>query len=441
MPKFNPVAFSSGLFKGLGHLWLDMTGSTSDFSLESRIFHSISAGVILIACVYVPYNLYAGLYVASLSTLIVALFFFWQYYNSRFLGKTHSSTAFGLFGLLMLGINYFYNAGINGSTDLIWPAYLLLIFAISPYHQHLRWLITYIIFFVLIHLLEYYLPALVKYPFQQGRGQFIDRVTAFPMPVLVIYLVARFIKRSYHLEREAAREKTVAVEKSNAEKTRLMSIISHDLRTPLLNVQSYLELLRSNDLESSERPELEEALLSSTNGAVEMLSNLLHWSKSQMEGAQVRLQHVNLLQVLSGTVRMQALYASKKGITLTCSVPEQLTVVADIDMLQLVVRNLISNAVKFTPAGGAISILAQTESGHCKIVVSDNGTGVPEDQRAHLFSVRSAPTSGTNNERGVGLGLVLCKEYTERQGGTIGFLPNPEGGSSFFITLPLDFLR
>lgn len=450
MPKFNFSILNSHSLKGKSAFWSELIGSPSMFPLESRIFHSISIGLIFLAGIYVPYNLYAGLYVASLSALLFGLFFSYQYYQSRFHGRQHSNTVFGLTGILLFGVNYFSNSGINGSTDLIWPAYLLLVFAISPYQQHVRWLFVYLLCFLILHTIEYYYPSLVKYPFTAGKGQYIDRITAFPLPVVTIYIIIKFIRQSYDKERKATEEKTIAIEiskeqillqkeqleQSNIEKNKLMSIISHDLRTPLINIQSYLELLNENGLNSTERPVLEKALLKSTNNAVEMLSNLLHWSKSQMEGPSVNLLEVNLLTVLLGTLEMEKIHASKKDISLNYHISPQLTVIADVDMLQLVVRNLISNSVKFTPQGGQIDVDAQLISNECQITVSDNGQGIPQDKQEKIFSIKSEPSFGTNNERGVGLGLVLCKEFIERQGGRIGFESGLGLGSSFFIFIP-----
>src|SRR5690606_3829997 len=133
---------------------LKLIGTPSQFSLESRIFHSISIGLIILCSIYVPYNFYAGLFVGSISAFVIGTFFFYQYYLSRFKGKPHSSTFFGLTGILIFGINYFTNSGIDGSTDLIWPAYLLLIFAISPHSQHIKWLIIYVFCFFIIHAIE-----------------------------------------------------------------------------------------------------------------------------------------------------------------------------------------------------------------------------------------------------------------------------------------------
>lgn len=451
MPKFNFGIFNDHFFKKKNNFWAELIGSPSMFPLESRIFHSISTGLIVLSFLYVPYDLYAGLYVAAISAFLLGLLFWHQYYYSRFRNKPHNNTLFALVGIVIFSVNYFYNGGLNGSTDLIWPAYLLMLLAISPYQQHLRWLILYLLCVLILHLVEYYYPALVQQRFSEGKGRFIDRITIFPLPVIVTYLIIKFMRRNYDNERKITEEKTIAVEmskqqillqkdeleQSNIEKNKLMSIISHDLRMPLMNIQNYLELLNANEVDSTDRPVLEKGLLNSTNNAVEMLSNLLHWSKSQMEGPSVKLLEVNLLTVLLGTLQMEQAHAIKKEISLSYNIPAQMMVLADVDMLQLVVRNLISNAIKFTPHGGLINVDAQTLANECKITVRDNGQGIPLDRQKKIFSIKAEAAFGTNNERGIGLGLVLCKEYIERQGGQIGFESKVGQGSSFFVLIPL----
>ncbi|RZK55727.1 MAG: sensor histidine kinase, partial [Pedobacter sp.] len=259
----------------------------------------------------------------------------------------------------------------------------LLVFAISPYKQHVTWLLIYLIGFFVLHWLEFYYPHLVQHPFLAGKGQFIDRVTAFPIPVIAIFIVIKFIKKSYDKEKKVTEEKTIVVEKSNeqillqknqleesnSEKNKLMSIISHDLRSPLTNIQNYLVLLNQVEIDNSERRTIEQALLKSTDNAMQMLSNLLHWSKSQMEGP--------------------------------------------------------------------ISVEAKILDNECKITISDNGQGISAINQKDIFSIKAKPAYGTANEKGVGLGLVLCKEFIDRQGGRIGFESKLGEGSSFFVFLPI----
>lgn len=439
------------MLKRLNDIWLKLIGDPLLFSLESRIFHSISMGLMVLVFIYIPYNFFAGLYIASISAFVIAAFILYQYYHSRFYGKAHSSTLFGLLGMVIFGINYFTNSGINGSTDLIWPTYLLLVFAISPYRQHIIWLGVYLLGFLALHIAEYYHPELVKHPFDMGKGQFIDRVTAFPIPAISVFIIIKFLRRSYDNERRNAQEKALAIEvqnqhislqkkqleQSNNEKSKLLSIVSHDMRAPLITIQNYLELLNENELDSLQRPALERDLLTATNSTMDMLTNLLQWSRSQMEGPRVNLQAINLLNAIQSTLTMAAGQAAKKNIAFSYHVPDNMTVVADTDMLQLVVRNLISNAIKFTPLGGTIKIDAKQLQHECKITVSDTGNGIDKHKQGKIFSVNTEPAFGTNNEKGVGLGLLLCKEFIERQGGRIGFESVFGHGSSFFIFIPV----
>lgn len=416
--------------------WADLVGSKENFTLESRIFHSISIGLLILNLIYIPYNFFIGLHIGALSGFIFFLVFFYQYYNSRINHKPHSNLLFGSLGIVILGANYFTNSGIIGSTDIIWPAYLLLVFAISPYKQHIIWLIAYLICFAVIHVVEYLHPELISYPITPGKSQFIDRVTAFPIPIIAIFLVIKFMRRSYDKEKNDALAKTIAVEKSNIEKDKLMSIISHDLKSPLVSIQNYLTLLNENEIDAAERPAIEKDLLKSTSNAMEMLSNLLLWSKSQMDGPKVQLTEIDLIKVLKNTLEMEKIHASKKNITLNYHIPSPINVIADIDMLQLVVRNLVSNAIKFTHFNGLINITAKVEGKYCKLTVKDNGAGIKEEEQDQIFSVSTKPAYGTDNEKGVGLGLVLCKEFIERQNGSIYFTSTLNKGSSFMVLIP-----
>lgn len=440
----------SGFIKKISDGWHWLIGSAAVFSLEARVFHSITIGLLLLVTVYAPYNLFGGLYIAAISALAVAGFLYFQYYNSRFRRKAHNNTLFALTGIVIFSVNYFSNSGIDGSTDLIWPSYLLLLLTISPYRQHLLWIAVYIMVFLIVHVIEYYFPSLVRHPFDLGRGKFIDRITAFPMPVIGTAIIIIFIRRSYDKERAATEEKALTIElrneeilqqkqlleQSNAEKNKLLSIISHDMRAPFTHIQGYLHLLNQVAIDNPKRRELEKELLSATDQTIEMLSNLLYWSLSQMEGVAVDLAETNLLAILKTTLEIEKTLAARKHIDLQYEIDPDIVVVADANMLQLVIRNIVNNAIKFTPQGGSINIHAQVSANECKMTIADNGTGIDPDKKNTLFSMTSGSTFGTNNEKGVGLGLPLCKEFMERQGGYIDFESKPGKGSTFYVYIP-----
>lgn len=411
------------------HRWHFLIGSPVEFTLEARIFHSITLGAALLMLVYVPYNLFGGLYSAAASCVIFGGIFFYEYYRSRFLLQAHRSLLFGLSGLLLLSFNYFANAGIAGSTDLIWPVYLLFLLAICPYRHMVAWVIIYLVVFGLVHVAEHQYPQLVQYPFRAGNGQFTDRITAFPIPVISIAIVIGLFRRNYDKERGIVAQR-------DREKSRLLSILSHDLRAPFIQIQQYFELLGDNTLSQTERVGIEQALKHKNDQALDLVTNLLYWSRSQLDGFSMRLTPLPLGATLRSTLELASGLSSGKRIAFETEIHPEIRVVADADMLQVVVRNLLQNAIKFTAPGGAISLEAETTDDGCRLTVTDNGIGI---KPAHMDQIFSGTISafGTANEKGVGVGLQLCKEFMERQGGSISVESVLGKGSRFTVSIPL----
>lgn len=416
--------------RAVGDQWQMLIGKPAEFTLEARGFHSISLGIAILAAAYMPYDLFAGLYIAAVSCLVFMVVFGYEYHRSRFRRLTHRSLVFGILGLMVLSVDYFANAGIYGSTDLVWPVYLLMLLTICPLRHQLPWVLTYLLIFALVHLAEYQYPGLVRYPFRPGNGQFKDRITAFPIPVIAMAVIIGLFRRNY--DRERAR-----VAQRDAEKGRLLSILSHDLRAPFIQVRQYVELLGDEGLSVKDRTQMEQTLLQANNQALDMVTNLLYWSRSQLEGSTVQLAKLDLSDTLDNTLAIAGASALQKDIVLTQHIDAAVSVIADADMLQLVVRNLLQNAIKFTPPGGAIQVETLTSENRCRLTVSDTGTGIAAGQLETLFSGITAPAYGTANEKGVGLGLQLCREFMERQRGSISVVSKPGEGSAFSIELPL----
>jgi two-component system, sensor histidine kinase and response regulator len=431
-------------------LWDALAGHPSDFPMEYRIYHSITIIAIISLAYNIPFNFFVRLYQPAIISIIGFVGFSWLYYRSRFRHKIHSSVIIGsvLVNLMFTG-NYFYNSGLTGPNDILIALSLLLIIAITPHKQHWIWLSVNIAIVLALHVIEYFYPRMVPDVYSSRADRFLDRTSSYLVVVILIYYTVKFIRRNYDMERRAAEEKAKAIaeqneyillqnqqlESVNSEKNKLLSIIAHDLRAPLSNIQNYLELVTEYGLEKDEREVVEADLLNITRNTLNMLSKLLIWSKSQMEGVVVKLSDINLYAVLNNTLEMERMIALKKGIILTYLIDPSITVVADSDMLQLVVRNLVSNAIKFTHVGGTVDIGVEMVMNECLLSVKDNGRGIAFDQQPDIFSLKARSTFGTGNEKGVGLGLLLCKEFTELQGGRIGFDSTPGRGSTFFIYL------
>jgi signal transduction histidine kinase len=348
-------------------------------------------------------------------------------------------------------LSYFYNSGISGPNDIGFAFSIFVIIFITPSKQHKWWLAVNIALLLGMHFCEYFYPQMVPYTYQTRLGRFINITSAYLVVIILMYYTIKYIRRNYDYEKLQVEEKKRDIENQhqyilaqneqlehlNSEKIKLMSIIAHDLRGPLSNIQNYLELVAEYGLDKEEREVVEGDLLKVTQNTLNMLSKLLIWSKSQMDGVVVRLSDMNLNDMLKNTLEMERILALKKGIILTYQINPSISVVADSDMLQLVVRNLVSNAIKFTQVGGTVKIDTEIVMNECKISITDNGKGIPFEQQADIFSLKARSTFGTNNEKGVGLGLLLCKEFTEQQGGRIGFDSTPGRGSVFFIFMPI----
>jgi two-component system sensor histidine kinase/response regulator len=428
-----------------------MTGSIAEFDLETRIFHSLCIITIVALAYNVPFNYFIGLPVVSFISLISLFVFIYLFYRSRYQGKVRSTfIIFSIIGNLLFATNFIYNSGTYGPTDMLMGLCILLTLCVSPKGQQHIWMWVNIGVILCLHLMEYYCPHLVPNTYDDRRSRYIDITSAYIVLVIVVHYTVTYMRRNYDNEKQSSVDKAAAIEQKNllitqqnhdlerinSERNKLMSIIAHDLRSPLSNIQNYLELVTEYELETEERRMVEGDLLKVTRSTLDMLSKLLVWSKAQMDGVAVKLGTVNLHDALFNTVELEKAIAAKKNISLTSEVDWNIKIIADNDMLQLVVRNLLNNAIKFTRQGGLISFKAKQIGAECWLIIRDNGIGISADKQAELFSLQAASTFGTNSEKGVGLGLVLCKEFTELQGGRIWLEAPKEGGTVFYVSMP-----
>ena len=426
-------------------IWELLVGKDSEFSLESRVFHSVCL-IGVAALVYnIPFNYYIGLPLIALLSCVMLIVILVLYYLSRIrLKTTIAIVGLAIMGNVLFVANYFLNSGIDGPTALFFVLFFYLMMATVPKKNNWIWLMTNITTVCALMFLQYISPKTVPVTYVSEFDRYTDMSSAYIVVVVLIYFTLAFIRRNYDQEKQAVNDNSVAIERKNqeledlnAEKNKLFSIVAHDLRSPLSSVQSYLELLSRESINEEDRKDIEERLLTLTRNTNNMMANLLSWSKSQMEGVKAQLENVNLLKNLKQILDLEQVIAMEKGIHLRYEISETISIKADRNMLQLVVRNLVNNAIKFTDLDGEICIAAIATDQLCKICVRDNGEGIPEEQQKSVFSLRAKSTFGTNNEKGVGLGLLLCKEFTELQGGTIGFESRVGIGSTFYIHMPL----
>ncbi|MGF7138050.1 hybrid sensor histidine kinase/response regulator [Roseimarinus sediminis] len=228
---------------------------------------------------------------------------------------------------------------------------------------------------------------------------------------------------------------------SNIFKDRLFSIIGHDLRSPLSSIKFTIDMMKSGVIEFGDDffYEILGQLAKTTDEAYSLLENLLGWAKSQSGNLPVVPEVFSLKDMAESVARLQELNLNNKNIELLLHINDNINVFADNQMINTVLRNLLSNAIKFTPNGGTIQIMAkEAHENMVEVAVIDSGVGISEDNLKRLFN-NSNPlkTYGTNNEAGSGLGLILCKDFVEKNGGTLNVKSDEGKGSTFSFDIPL----
>ena len=229
--------------------------------------------------------------------------------------------------------------------------------------------------------------------------------------------------------------------KINAIKDKLFAIISHDLRQPLLSLGVFLEVLKKlpDNLSQNKWSQFHAKVSTSLQDVTNLLDNLLYWSQAQMGNREIDKRQFKIHEIIEKNIELYRESASQKKIQLLVELLEEdVTVVSDENVLNLVLRNLLNNAIKYTGQNGEIMVILQRENTNLKISVKDTGVGMEANQVNRLFEKEyHGSTPGTLNEKGTGLGLKLCKEFIEQQSGTIGVESEIGKGSSFTFTVPL----
>jgi len=221
---------------------------------------------------------------------------------------------------------------------------------------------------------------------------------------------------------------------------KLFSIIAHDLRGPVSTLIPLVEiLLEDKGMDEIQRRELLEGMKKSTMNTLDLLENLLNWTKFQANTLDLKPAVFEINEIICEVAGLYESAAANKSIRLKTEIKEKISALADQDSVRLVIRNLVSNAIKFTHRGGFVHISAFIHKGMVNVAVTDNGIGIPAEKAESLFSFPAAsPGYGTENEKGSGLGLILCKEFVEKNGGKIFVESRPGKGSCFSFTLPCE---
>ncbi len=266
-------------------------------------------------------------------------------------------------------------------------------------------------------------------------------VVAVALTLFLLFTVYRSGRRRIRINKlliehqEEIKKRSIELEQLNQVKDKFFSIISHDLRSPINALSAILDLISKKQVTPEEFVLLTQELKVQFNHTRTLINNLLDWALLQMDKLKIQPDKINLTELVDENFKLLSSLHTKE-INFVNNVPKQAIGFADLNMINLVFRNLILNGIKFSESGSTIEVSATEEKDKHIIAIKDQGVGIHPAVQQILFAKTSGySTRGTANEKGTGLGLILCKEFVERNGGTI-WLDSEEGkGSTFFFTI------
>ncbi len=409
-------------------------GLDSRVSLQEKIYNALFFISALVAVVLfigdIVQELDARIYIAS---MLGSIFFATMYFISRKL-KLYM-ILIHVFNIILVSTFiylWYYYGGLNGAVLVIMVSMIVIL---PLFVKGVSRIVG--VFFpisVVLVLLWYEInnPDLIQI-IGDYQTRVIDKYLTAILISFSILGVVFLILHSYNKEHE----KVIRLNKS---KEKLLSIIAHDLINPIGSLKGLSNILleKHDEMESSRREICLRAMAKTTEETYHLLENLLMWARAESETVKSNKQKIFVSELIERPKMVLIESANQKNIKISTEIEENLLVFVDRNMIETTIRNLISNAIKFTKEGKEICISArQNGNDEIQISVIDHGVGMSKNVKDHLFSLKkSVTTAGTNKERGTGFGLKLCKDFVERNNGKISILSEEGIGTEVILTFP-----
>lgn len=381
---------------------------------EGKAFYFLFLGLGLMAC-YLVVRFWNKLVVAKIILFVLSLVFSVLLYPIT--GFLKGPVFYGLILYFLMSLATSINLleqRLQLAYVLVLGAYLILV--LTPLPGTLSRVVHYMSF-ALFTIIFYLGTVYLKHVYDHSTKLLTERS-------------AKLEQLSQEMEQKITETKELA-----AQKDRLFSIIGHDLRSPLSGIEGFLNVMEHGGVPENERRIMSNELLRLTRNSRALLDNLLTWAKRDTKAYEAStVDYPKLIQMVGEHLSP---LAEAKGISLQILIDDgEGSLQGDSDMLEMIIRNLISNAIKFTASGGWIKVRAYELASELRLEVEDNGIGMTEEQGQKLFSPHREVGLGTNREKGVGLGLMLCVEFLSYMNGTIDVRSIKDKGTCFTVHIP-----
>lgn len=382
---------------------------------------------------------FAAWLLVSFPTCVSILTLFLNYF------RKYEAARLAYFILYPFFTGFVYLKGINAGVELHFILYgVLAVFFLQD--------MGYMFFTIALSMTSYFVLSLLLKNFQfevKNENRFLyvfNHLLALGFIFYGLFLIKkentgyqfRILKKQKALHKknlEIQKQKTELAELDSL-KNKLFSVISHDLKSPMYALRNLFRNIHQQNLPAAEIKKIIPEVLMDLNYTIGLMENLLQWSKSQMQSASVKHEELDISKIICEVLQLLRLQAEAKQIYIETSNNFPVYVVADKDMINLVLRNLLSNAIKFTPQHGSISIGVNAMQSFVEVYVQDSGMGISKEALQKINENNFYTTKGTASESGTGLGLMLCKEFLSKNEGQMHVESEPGKGSIFSFTLP-----
>ncbi len=308
-------------------------------------------------------------------------------------------------------------------------------------------LISYEVEFKLLHKKGHYVPILSKGFISRDKngkpyrisGSNIDLTEHKAIETKLQSLVKDITDKNEELSKQKSeiQSQSEKLAELNKLKDKLFSTIAHDIRSPFTSLLLTLDSLKDELLTEEDLKEILPDITKSASNILVLIDSLFDWARTQLDGTKVHRVQFDLMELIEEELKLFAYRSKEKDVSILNQINENTILYADRNMLQLVVRNLISNALKFCQKGDKIIVTAIPKDNFLEISVTDTGKGISEENLKKIFTAGMASTVGTSGEKGTGLGLILSKEFVNKNGGEIGVESELTKGSRFYFTIPI----
>lgn len=412
--------------------------------LEKQIFNATIIISLFFVSAMIFFNVLIGnlrLFIISAIVMLILVFCFyllrkWNKYKSAYY-------IFGCMGYPIMTIAFYFNDGISGPTFYILLFFHFVMLSISPNRKFFIWsFVNGMVFLVLFYFGNFY-SEVIPSNYDNKTLFFFDHSLTYLATMTGIAFLVSTLKNFYVAEKNKVKEKSMELAqmntdlgRSSAQKDKIITILSHDLKNPLHSIMQTLELINQGELAKEEMDFLHEELLKITKRTYSMMENILDWSSFEMKNQQVRIKEIAIKQLFDDTLEILKVIGRQKNLEIKVSYIQNPLVRLETDRLLLILRNLVQNAIKFTEPNGTITLEVNAENEEVLIAVSDNGIGISKERISKIFDLEIKSTYGTAQEKGTGMGLHLCFQNANKLGGIIEVESTEGKGSKFVLRIP-----